>query len=278
MDEILKIIIERNKKGKVLSKSDIKRICQIIIGIHNFIESPKILFGSRDSLDPECSAIVLNGNIHFYMDTLIKKMEEGYSSMPVKDELDGGKIPFYNYCILNTIFHEFEHIRQWDKIYKGHSDIDTKLFIISQLLKEIERFYDDNYEDFITEVDAIIRSEISSYLIYRRIPNEIFTENDKRIYASGTTKELIFGYDISSRHQDVISPSERLLVSAKDTNEFDITEFSKLISSGKDLTLYKKVILGLPLTYMEAAYINMISTNVRQGEKVNFIRKLQKRL
>jgi hypothetical protein len=114
------------------------------------------------------------------------------------------------------------------------------------------------------------------------MPNEIISSNDKKVYAMEVMDNFLSEYSISSGKERVKSPTEMLLENADDYNVskigIDIPFYRRLVNSSSGLTLYKKLLLGLPLTYAEASYINMLYTSVSSGERVDFVRKLQKRL
>ncbi len=282
MDEILKIVLDRNKKRKVLSKNDIRRICEIIISKSNFYVVPNISFGTESTNNKSFAADTGLDEVKFYMPVLEESLENSYEEINTTSIFDGTREDYYNYRILEVIFHEFSHVRQNDKIIKGHSDIDTRLFYICDKLRAIKGFYSENYSLFSLETDAYARGFINSYLIYSRFPKEYMPERDRTSYASMVMKTLISPYIVSSSKETIKSPSEILLEKADNYNlskrGIDIETYRGLVNGRNDLTLYKKLLLGLPLTYSEASYVNMLKSCVEVGEKVDFIKKLQKRL
>ena len=282
MDEIFKIVLDRNKKRKVLSKNDIKRICEIIIGSNKFIYNPKICFEKTTPYEDGSYAVATLDAVTFYLESLSEAQQSKYENITNNDVLDGTKVDYYNYIILDTIFHEFAHIAQFDSIEKGRNSIDTKLFSICKKLQSIKEFYDENYSTFISEINAYFKGLINSYLVYEKMPSDIITDNDKRIYASNATDILLSEYYVDSNSDNVKSPSEILLSSAEDYNlskfDIDADQFRRLVFEPKDMTLYKKLSLGLPLTFQEAAYVHLLATCVSNGQKVNFVKKLQRKL
>ncbi|MBQ6281947.1 MAG: hypothetical protein IJK66_00225 [Bacilli bacterium] len=282
MNEILKLVLERNKSRKVLDKNDIRRICEIIIKQHDFIIPPKISFSKSSPYNNSTYAFTVHNEVIFYMNSLEEAQDKKYNSLLSVESLDGGKVDYYNYVILDAIFHEFAHVRQNAKVTKCDSDIETKLFRKSKQLSNIKGFYRANYDVVTIETDAYARGLIESYKIYDSMPEAFITDNDRRVYGMIVMDNFLSKYYISSEKEYVKSPSEMLLESADKCNVskvgIDIEAYKKLITSPKDLTLYKKLLLGLPLTYSEAAYIHLLGACVSNGEKVNFIKKLQKRL
>ncbi len=280
MNEILQLVLDKNKNRKILNESDIKRICEIIIGLNNYINIPQISF-AKVSSEKACASTTPN-EMTFYMENLKESLERSYNNLLLSEHLDGGKIDYYNYLILSIIFHEFAHVRQNDRVIKYNGDIEAKLFSICTQLPKIKWFYVANYNVFTTEVDAHARGLIQSYKIYGSIPKEFINDNDRKVYANMVMNNFLSKYNISSKEEHVKSPSEKLLESSTklDVSKvgIDINDFRKLIVTPHNLTLYKKLLLGLPLTYGEASYIHMLEFCVSNGEKVNFIKKLQRKL
>ena len=188
----------------------------------------------------------------------------------------------------------FMSLRMLDKmikllnVTKCDSDIETKLFHKSKELSNIIGFY-RAYHDIITiETDAYARGLIESYKIYASMPDAFISEHDKKLYGGIVMNNFLSKYHISSNKECVKSPSEILLEKIDVHNVsrggiiskegIDIDAYRKLITSPNNLTIYKKLLLGLPLSYAEAAYVNMLESCVSHGEKVNFIKKLQKKL
>lgn len=281
MDEIVKLVIDRNKRRKVLSQNDIKRICQIIIGTYKYGEDYKVKFEAKSPFEDGTYGTASSESITFYKDALESAQEKKYADICSTDRIDGGKVDFYNFVILDCIFHEFTHVAQHDIENRGRG-IDSKLFAICRKLCAIKDFYDNNYDNFITEVNAYSKGILKAYNVYSKIPSDYLTENDKSLYGSLVMDRFLEQYYIDSVGEKITSPSELLLESADDFNisklGIDMNDFKDIVYSNNDLTIYRKLTLGLPLTYMECAYVNLLSTCVQGGQEVNFVKKLQKKL
>ena len=57
-----------------------------------------------------------------------------------------------------------------------------------------------------------------------------------------------------------------------------LTECAHLIYDINKLTIYKKLMLGLPISYLEYAYSNLIDDRLNHDERVNVTKKLQKNI
>ena len=283
MNDILRIVLERNQNRKVLNKDDIKKICEIIIRQHNYSESLQISFSKTCPYNNRVYASTKVNEVIFYMEGIEEAQGKKYNSLLSVDSLDGGKVDYYNFVILEAIFHEFAHVRQNNKLDKCNSDIETKLFKLSaELMLYVIGFYRKHYDIITIETDAYARGLIESYKIYASMPDAFISEHDKKLYGGIVMNNFLSKYHISSNKECVKSPSEILLekidVHNVSRGRIDIDAHRKLITSPNNLTIYKKLLVGLPLSYAEAAYVNMLESCVSHGEKVNFIKKLQKKL
>ncbi len=292
MDEILKIVLERNKKRQILNKRDIKRICEIIIGMHNYKSNISIIFENRfaDSSKSalgkqvpnvdELYALTFDEEIIFYLETLEKVAEAKYQLRG--KNMEGCKTDYYNYFILSAIFHEFTHVDQFDRINKNKKDSITKMLLICNKLKAIRDFYATNYSYFIDEVNAFTKSEVDASKIYTSMPNEIVSLRDKNEYAYFAISNLLSRYTVDATSDEVVSPSEVLVYSATNYNlercKIDAKEFEKLVCQPYNMTLYKKLTLGLPLTYSEFAYANLLNSCIAGGQIVDIQKKLERKI
>lgn len=292
MDEILKIVLERNKKRQILNKRDIKRICDIIIGMHNYKSDVTVSFEKRFSTSSqavlgkqvpnvdELYALTLEEDVIFYLETLEIVADSRYK-MHGKN-MEGCKTDYYNYFILSAIFHEFTHVDQFDRINKNKKDSITKMLLICNKLKAIRDFYATNYSYFIDEVNAFTKSEVDASKIYTSMPNEIVSLRDKNEYAYFAISNLLSRYTVDATSDEVVSPSEVLVYSATNYNlercNINSDEFEKLVFQPYNMTLYKKLTLGLPLTYSEFAYANLLNSCIAGGQIVDIQKKLERKI
>jgi hypothetical protein len=68
MNDILRIVLERNQNRKVLNKDDIKKICEIIIRQHNYSESLQISFSKTCPYNNRVYASSKDNEVIFYME------------------------------------------------------------------------------------------------------------------------------------------------------------------------------------------------------------------
>ena len=245
MNEIYKIVLERNRNRQVLNKSDIKRICDIIISKCRYKYKVFIVFDKLPEKElGDIFAYTIDNCIIFYMDSMKQVQEKLYALCDKK--LDGCKTDYFNHFIVEAIFHEFQHIKQYDMIVKRKNNIETKLFLTCSKIKKDDDFYFENYGFFPVEKNAYCESGVLAYNIYNRMPKGIVSDNDKRYYAGLATK---FG--------------------------IDKLKFFDLIRKENRYSLYKRLSLGLPITYEEYAYANLLYDCIKEGQKVDFAKKLQ---
>jgi len=282
MDEILKIILLRNKQRKLLSQSDIKRIGQIIIGINNYTSVDYIAFEKCDPDDENCGGKCMDDHLLFYTDGIEKIMDETYNCIVSNFNLDGCKVDILNFCYLIILFHEFAHVRQYELIDKGKGTLEEKLYSISHNLTRIKDFYSANYCNMLTEVNAFAKSAFDAYRVYSKLPKEYLTEKDKIAYQTYALEEATDFYSVDSNKEIIISPAERLYLGANQYNiklcGVDVDKFKELVYGKHDLTMYRKLLMGLPLSYQEYAYINLMDDSIRAGQDIDFIKKLQRKM
>jgi len=282
MDEILKIVLLRNRQRKLLTKNDVKRICEIIKGYNCFYDIDSIKFENVDSTDSGCAGICSNDGIVFYMKGIEKTNDETYKKIRDISNIDGCKVDVLNFSYLSTIFHEFAHARQNKIVSEGKGSLEERIYKVCNKLGKIKGFYNKNYSIFLDEINAFAKSAFDTYNIYEKLPREYLTDNDKRAYQVYSLEEATRFYSINSKEEIITSPAEKLFESANRYNlsiyNINIDSFRKLIYSGKNLSLYKKLLLGLPLSYNEYAYVNLMDYTIRGGGNIDFIRKLQRKL
>ncbi len=282
MNEILKIILQRNKERKLLTKNDVKRICELIAKANKLDNIQYVDFEKGSVTDPYTAGECHKDHITFYSDGIDKIIEEDSKDITSVHHFDGCKVDIYNFIYLSVIFHEFAHVKQNDMIDKRYNNLEGNLFYICDKLMNIKNFYNDNYQNFLTEVNAFAKGSSGAYNLYHQFPKDYLTDNDRTGYASFAFDEIIDSYTIDPIKEKVISPSELLLHNAECFNlsllNVDIDRFKKLIFNNQDVTIYRKLMLGLPLSFMEYAYANLLDDAVHAGQDIDFLKKLQKKM
>lgn len=283
MKEILELVMERNRERKLLTKEDVKRICEIMIELKKYTNVKNVVFHKVNSEYEKCGGYFDGERIVFYPEGMEEVILEEYNNMSNLKEIDGSKIDAYNFLYLSIIFHELAHARQDKLVEKGKSTLETKLFSISNKLLYLPHdFYIENYENFPIEVNAFSKGSLDAFSVYHKIPKDYLTENDYCHYAGYTLTQLIRFYDVDCQEEDVLSPSERMLVNADTYNlsrfDVNIQDFTRIVTEPNKESLYQRLLLGLPIDFMEYAYINLLEAGLQDNQKVSFIKKLQKKI
>ena len=283
MDEIIKIIFNCNKKRRLLSDDDVRKICFIILkkNKYNFVKEVRVF--KNNPFDSECAGVYQNGNILFFLDEVIELIHRSYENFSASYNIDGSAIDIYNYFYLGIIFHELAHVRQYAIINGKRNCLEKKLFSIFLNLSQNEDFYNENYYDILTEVNANNVALVTTNYLYSKLPKNFITINDYRCYQSSLIKLALYNnYEILNKKDDIISPAERVVDNFDEEILFyldmKLDDIVKLIYSNDNLTIYKKIMLGLPLTYLEYSYAHLLSDRLNVEEGINIVKKLQKRL
>ena len=276
MDEILKIIRKRNKERKALSRDDIHKICGIIIQGKNYkdyVES--VNFGKVNPKDPDTAGMYDGEKLFFYSDGLESFAEKNFEGT---EPLDGTKVDFYNFFALVTIFHELAHVRQ-SVMQDFKKNKEGQLYTICEKLHHVDNFYEKNYKYDLREINAWALGFMNACEMYLNMPSEIVSPYDMSIYKSLAINKMVSGYSVSGKNEIVISPAERIFESADKYNlaKFGINKdkFDQLIHMGQDFTLYRKLCIGLPMSFDSFAYLNMLLVCSNSGDDFSFIKKMQ---
>ena len=282
MDEIIKIVLKRNKERKLLTPTDVKKICFIILNKnhYNFVKNV-VVFGHNPN-DENCAGVYHGENIFFFFDGIINMLQNNVERFRNVYQIDGASVDLYNYFYLCIIFHELAHVRQYSIINSKHSSLEKKLFTMFLSLSKNRDFYNENYSNILTEVNANNVSIITTNYIYGKFPKNFLTENDRNIYNLALLKMILYNnYEIIQKKDDILSPAERVMSKFDEEILFyldtDLENCVKLIYDN-DFTIYKKIMLGLPISYQEYAYCNLLCDRKEVGEDINIVKKLQKRI
>ena len=104
MDEIIRLVLRRNKERRLLNKNDMQRICEIIKGLNNLDYDIDFKIKCEDNSD--AAGCCYSDNIEFYKEGMEKYIEEHYDVFNSKFDYDGSKVDVHNFFILSIIFHE----------------------------------------------------------------------------------------------------------------------------------------------------------------------------
>ena len=276
MEDIIKLIIERNTKRKILNREDIKFICNTIIRLKRYELAVLNIYFLPSNKESEDTIASYDGvDLLFYVEGL-KKIEE---TMKEREYLDGTKFDLINYHILSTIFHEFAHVRQFIMM-DNYSGNEAKLYRICNELREIDTFVDENYDIMLDEVNAYGLGELNASRIYQSLPNNLVTVNDKNYYCRYVIDTLLSNYIVDLNKELIISPSEQLLQSTLgydfSETKYSYKEFKDIIKACDKYSLYRRLLVGLPISFSDYAYTNMFMIDQNIEERYSYIKKLQK--
>ncbi len=281
MEKIIEIILNCNSKRKLLSFDDVREICQIILDKSNCSFVNKIDLFQDNPVEKNCAAVYYDDHIFFFFEPILEKLDNCCTELLECKKMHGSRVDVYNYFYLGIIFHELAHVRQYYITQKKHNSLEKKIFKIYLNLSENRDFYHDNYFNILTEVNANNVASVMANYIYSKLPRNFLTQNDRNIYQSNMLRNLLYdNYEIDINKEVVISPSERITENLSNeilsNSKIDLNKYLMLIYSQNNLTIYKKLMLGLPISYLEYAYVNLLSDELYGSDKINVTKKLQK--
>ena len=275
MEQIIKLITKRNYERKILSNDDIKKISLMIIKLKRYeLYVENIIFSKKDEGN---TVATYDGNeLCFYKNGL-----DYLKSCSTNDgSLEGSRVDLINFQILSSIFHEFAHVRQF-LMSESYSGSEAKIYRICEKLYNIDNFYINNYEIMPNEINAFALGNLNAYKIYQNIPNNIVNIHDKNIYKSIVIDIILSEYMVDLNKEIIKSPSELLLDRLKnyDLSKINLNyeKIDSIIKSFKDYSLYHKLLVGMPISFENYAYVNMYRDNNDYNNDYTFIKKFQKR-
>lgn len=274
IEEIQKIVLAKNIKNKILSKDDMRKICSLIIHKMKYDKMiRRIVFEKKNTID---FASYDGEDMFFYYDCCLKLAEENYHLLKKEHKnLEGGIVPYYNFEILDTIFHEFSHVRQDYLICHKKKNIETEIYqICNKIADNIKHFYKENYDVILTEVNAFIDGLLQAYIIYEKAPIAVISNNDKDIYAKIAFKEILNNY--FDNQYIIISSSEMLLDILKyydyDEKKIHVDRLDEIVYDN-NFSLYSRLRMGLPITVEEYHCIKKMYNNIDYDS--NFVKKIK---
>lgn len=282
MDEVIKIVLERNSERKLLTVDDVKKICFTILKKNGYNFVKNVIVFDKNPNDEDCAGVYHEENIFFFYDVVINMLESSVERFNQTYQVDESSVDVYNYFYLGIIFHELAHVRQYSIMNSKRSSLEKKLFTIFINLSHNRDFYDENYSDILTEVNANNVSLVTTNYIYSKLPKNFFTQNDRTIYQSLFLRMILYdNYEIAPKKDEIISPAERVVSKFDEEILFyldtDLEHCLKLIYDN-NLTIYKKLMLGLPISYQEYAYCNLLDGRIEVEKEINAVKKLRKRI
>lgn len=282
MDEILKIIMRCNQNRELLSIDDVKKICYIVLKRNGYDFVKDVIMARKDPNDENCGGVFYKDKIVFYYDGIINIITKYSDKFTELYHFDGSIIDILNYFYLIIIFHELAHARQHYLATGRHSSLEKNIFSLFFSLSKDDGFYDENYDNLLTEVNAKNVSFMTAIYFYSKLPRTFFTSDDYKSYQTSMLKTMLYkNYTIVSKQEKVISPAEKVMVNLDEEllskRNLDLDKYCRMIYRN-DLTLYKKIMLGLPISYMEFAYANLLIDSIEAEDEMNVLKRLQKRI
>ncbi len=93
--------------------------------------------------------------------------------------------------------------------------------------------------------------------------------------------EMQSNYLFDPEKNIVNSSSERLYEAANNFNlsKFNINpeEFKKIVYDSNNLSLHKRLIYGLPISYEEYGHLTILQSTLSNGYNIDFVKKLQRK-
>ena len=276
-DDILKIVLPRNIKNKKLSKDDIRKICYIIINKMKYDKMVRRIIFEKNNDNINDFASFDGEDLVFHLLNGCNYAYDNYQKLK-KDNiyLNGGAISYINFEILNTIFHEFAHIRQDYLVCRRINNKEAEIYrICFQILDNIKGFYKDHYGIILTEVNAFNEGILKSFNIYKNAPSDIISKNDKEIYARLAFNELLSKY--FKEDDKIISSSDSLIDVLNyyhyNYSNLEINRLKELIYQN-NYSLYERLKMGFPISMKEYKYLNILYDNI--SVNYNFVKKIKK--
>ena len=282
MDEILKVILNCNKERRLLNGDDIRNICNVVIkrNKYDFIKDIKV--AKKHPFKDDCAGTFCEDELFFFYDGIVKFITENCDTFTDSYQVDSATVDICNYYFLSIIFHELAHARQHFLINRNYDSLEKRIFSFFFEMGKNRDFYEANYHDDLTEVNANNVSFVTANYFYSKLPFNFMTSHDKIVFQLQTMKLLLYAnYEIDPTKEVTMSPAERIVSSfdediLKKAN-MSIEKYAKMIYNN-NLTLYKKLMLGLPISYLEYSYANLLIDELNVDEDVHALKKIQKRI
>ena len=284
MDEILKIIFRRNKQRKLLTNSDVREICNIVFNYGFLPYTRQVHFKNiykdeKGNDDITCQGITDGYDVTFYKVGVEYSVESLYNNVINNHLVECCKTDLYNYFYLCIIFHELAHFRQHYLVDWYPKKLESQLYSMIYDVRDIKDFYESSYHNLLTEVNANNMASTRATRIYEQLPKEFFSDKDRLVLHTIMLNSLLRdNYEVVLSSDKIISPAERLYIDMSNEEKIDEKKYYKLITTPYDLTLYHKIMYGLPISYGEYAYANVICEALYSKKDVDVLKKLQKKI
>ncbi len=280
MDEIIKIIYNANKERRLFTFDEVIKICSLVIDKkqYDFVSTIRV-YAKTPSQD---IAQLDNGELIFYYKEVLKYLEESCDKFTDMYHIEGTSIDVLNFYYLVTIMHELAHLRQIKYRLSEFNSLEKDIFTLFNNLSMDYEFYRRTYDYNLNEVNAENVAYITSQYLFSKLPPNFVTPNDKRVYQQVVLARMLYAnYEVDYKEASIYSPSERITDYFTDEifkkNNFTLNQYADIVTRD-NLTVYKKLLFGLPISLSEYSYVDLINGALANGENVNAVKRLQKRI
>ena len=280
MDFITNIIYECNKERRLLTNDEVLRISNYICKLRGYnLNNIEIYKKYTKSPKDTGDYSRIDKKVYYFYDGIIDNITDSANYFRELYNPEGSIFDNLNFFYLINIFHELMHVRQDHIIGLPGNSIEKRIFSLFFKFTDDDSFYREIHDIDLKEVNANNLSYINAYKVFSKLPSNFLTKQDKKCYQLATLKWLLQGnYDIVTVGEEINSPAEKVANTVINNTNISTEEYAKLIYSNSDLTLYKKMILGLPIKYSEYAYANLLIDEISNDIEIDGIKRLQKKI
>ncbi len=280
MDFVTNTIFECNKERRLITRDEIKSICNYICNLQGYKINGIEIYDVYNKYPKDTGLYSRKDKkLYFFYDGIINNITDSANAFRELYNTEGSIFDNFNFFFLICILHELAHVRQDYITELPRNTLEKKIFSIFLRFTDDDPFYRDIHDIDLKEVNAFNVSYINAYNIYKKLPGNFFTKEDLKGYQLATIKWLLQGnYDIVTVGETINSPAEKVADTIIKNTKITTEEYAKLIYSNDDITLYKKLALGLPISYLEYAYVNLLIDELESGIEIDTIKRLQKKI
>ena len=246
MEKVLKIIEKKMSINERLDKDDILSIIDEYVRankLESFIK--KVYFVNENDFDYTAFYNQEKLYLVFVMNKIYENAITNYNY--VSNSININFNSFYNYYLLVSLFHELKHVMQYKKMFLGFKDNFLTIYNEDEILKNI---YDDKklyftYHDlFPREREANIFSISETLKYFCMLKRGLVSKEELKYYQLHYVNTLLSGYDRNLFN--IKSPFEKLVKLGNVNKLMQIDDINEVY-----LTLYNRVLLGLPISKKE---------------------------
>lgn len=278
MNFVTKTVFECNKERRLITPDEIKCIANYICKLQGYDINDISVYKKYNKSSGD-TGIYAKKKIYYFYDGIIDNITESGNAFRELYNCEGSIFDTFNFFLLICIIHEIAHARQDHIIHSSKNNLEKKIFSLFFQFTDDDYFYRNIHDIDLKEVNANNVAYVNTYRIFNELPGNFLTKEDKKNYQLSAIKWLLQGnYEIVTVGEEINSPAEKVANIVINNCNITSDEYAKLIYLNKDLTLYKKIMLGLPISYIEYAYANLLIDELTNDIEIDGIKRLQKRL